>query len=163
MTVNNVMSFFTQGGGGALAENELLGTVPAGSVLTKIDVTGQMTTLSVAAAVAAGSFEPLNLMTGLQYVAHGGTPVTVTSVPVSSGNWLKFSDGFAIPPTPQFWVQSTTYVQYVVFGFKERWRGQHNVSADIDVYWSYGENTALSDTVGYRAFASYNLEWASFP
>lgn len=163
MTVGQVQSFFTQGGGGSLDVNELLATVPAGATLTAIDVTGQMSTESVAGAPAVNAFEPLNLMTGIQYVAHGATPFTVVNVPVASGSWLTFAQGYTVPPTPQFWVQSTTYVQYVVFGFKERWRGQLPVSSAIDVYWSFGENQALSDTFPYRAFASYKVEWATFP
>jgi hypothetical protein len=163
VTVNQVRSFFTQGGGGSQDENELLATVPSGAVLTAIDVTGQLSTESVAGTPAVSVFEPLNLMTGLQYVASGGTPTSIVNIPIGTGSWLTFAEGFSIPPTPQFWVQTTTYVQYVVFGFKERWRGVLPVPSAIDVYWSFGENQALSDTVGYRSFAAFKVEWATFP
>lgn len=163
MTASSVWSFFTQGGGGSDNSNELLATVPAGAVLTAIDVTGQLSTESASAAYAAAQFEPLNLMTGLQWVTHGGTPETIVNVPVGGGNWLTFAQGFRVPSGIFGGVTSTSYTSFVLQGIVEKWRGQLPNASSVDVYWSFGENAALSDTVNYRAFCAYRVTWATYP
>lgn len=163
MTTGTSYGFFTQGGGGNDVQNALIATVPAGARLTTIDVRGVLATESASGIYPASAFTTLNLMTGLQWVTHGGTPFSVVNIPVASGNWLQFGAGFDMY-TGRF--QADTGVSVTAFDYiriSERWRGLFSNASSVDVYWSFGENSALSDTVNYRAFVSYRVEWATFP
>lgn len=163
MTMEFTQGFITQGGGGSTSENELLATMPAGAVLTAVDVKGVLATETASGVYPTTGFTTLNLMTGLQYANHGTSPFTVVNVPVISGNWLTFSEGHEMFTGR---IQGQNAVTYDLFDYiylNERWRGNLALANQTDLWWSFGENTALSDTVNYRAFFSYRVRWALFP
>lgn len=164
MTQGSSAGLWSQGGGGAEDANFLLATVPAGAVLTKVDVQGWFTDESVEySGVAGGSWTFRNLTSGVQWTQHGVAAVSITATPINVGSWLRLSCGLTVDNSPFDAQSAVANTLADLIGFRERWRGLFYVPSALDLYWSYGENTAASDTINWRTSGSWYVEWATYP
>jgi hypothetical protein len=164
LTTSNSQGFYTAGGGAVSADNGLIATVPSGACLTRISCSGMWAVeTSAFATPTASSLGAYNQLAGLQWVAHGGTPVSLDTTTPSGGNWL--SRGSGTPNTEVYapLIESTDYTYEFYIPIRMEWRGQFITTEEIDVYISAGIDATRSDVNDGKLYADYYVVWATYP
>lgn len=146
-----------------MAANFLIATVPAGAVLTKVDVVTIVSSSSGNVTPTINTFVFDTMMTGVQWVNSGAVAPTITTANANGFAWLTFAHDSAIAQKEIDLENAQSYVNFPVFTAEEHWRGQFTVPQAIDVYWSWGQNESLGVTFTGKASGKFYVEWATFP
>lgn len=164
MTQYSNQGFYTQGGGVAVYDNALIGTIPAGACLTHIDVQGfLMGETGSFAAPETGAVEVYNTMTALQWVYHSASPADLNTTNPTGGNWLARANAQKAVQEQVPLIESTEYTYLEAIWVSFRWRGQFYVPEEIDVYVSFGADATRAAVPEQKMFVDYNVVWAEYP
>lgn len=112
-------------------------SVAAGFTITKIEVIGALNFESFNPATSAFAFQSY-VEIGIQYGAHGYTPVGIIGSPDAS-NWLAHEHAY---PAPSIATYPSTGTSVIAdrYPFRLVWRGQLPIMANSDFYFSDGSN-----------------------
>lgn len=137
--------------------------MPAGSTLTRVDVTAEAVSEAASGAFVAATWALGNFYWGIQWLASGGTPASLTANPITTGSWLDLNSVRPRTVNNLLAVAATTYINDSELQVNQRWRGLFTIPFALDIYWSFGQDTSSGITSDYRAYGSFYVEWATFP